>query len=583
MPPAELEPATARSKWDTMTTSTPNLTIKSVTSSCSSSSNNLNAGCAESLHSLIDNLEKAEGSPDEQCSMSCSKDKKKRSICCSRSGQTVWGIIFVLCSIVGFIFPPLDFMLLEKLNMRPGLPPYDWWADPPDEVRMRAHIFNVTNHERFLAGLDDKIHVEEIGPIVYLEKLKHYDIKFNENSTMTYTAKRYLIYLPDENNIDFNDTIIVPNLALLGMLSYLHNANYFVRTGFKIMVNSHDSQLFVRRTIYEYLWDNRESILETSRNLAPTLVPDSNMGMLNKIYSDFTDKYTVRIGAQWGHKNFFKMDAMRGRSYITGYDPNKCPDRLNGATEGVMYHQHISKNDILLCLRKTVCKVMPMYYERESIINGVKVYRFALPENAFDRKRNGTDCYASNAKPLPDGVSDTSKCFFDFPMVASYPHFYTGSPPKDKYVTGLKPDRSKHSSYIYVEPITGVPFKAIARLQCNLQINDLSSFYTPHYNKFSNLILPIGWIEYSQEDLPAVVKHTVYFMVVILPPLSIIMFILLLLLGLYLTIKQFISQKLKKKILLLIMRSKKHKIDNLGQNNLFIDEMEIFLNKCADS
>lgn len=72
-------------------------------------------------------------------------------------------------------------------------------------------------------------------------------------------------------------------------------------------------------------------------------------------------------------------------------------------------------------------------------------------------------------------------------------------------------------------------------------------------------------------------------MVVILPPLSIVMFILLLLLGLYLTMKQFISQKLKKKIILFIMRSKKYKVDNLAQNNLFIDEMDIFLNKCADS
>ena len=42
------------------------------------------------------------------------------------------------------------------------------WADPPDEVKMKAHIFNVTNHERFLQGLDDKINMEEIGPFVYL-------------------------------------------------------------------------------------------------------------------------------------------------------------------------------------------------------------------------------------------------------------------------------------------------------------------------------------------------------------------------------------------------------------------------------
>ena len=48
------------------------------------------------------------------------------------------------------------------------MPPYEWWADPPDEVKLRTYVFNVTNHERFLQGLDDKLNVEEIGPVVYL-------------------------------------------------------------------------------------------------------------------------------------------------------------------------------------------------------------------------------------------------------------------------------------------------------------------------------------------------------------------------------------------------------------------------------
>ncbi|KAL4711372.1 hypothetical protein ACJJTC_019213, partial [Scirpophaga incertulas] len=161
-----------------------------------------------------------------------------------------------------------------------GFPPYNWWADPPDEVKLRIYLFNVTNHERFLNGVDEKINVKEIGPIVYLEKLLHSHVHFNENSTMTYIAKRYPIYLPELNSIDLNATLIVPNLAVLGMSSYLHDANYFVKTAFRLLVSSHGSQLFVRKTIYEYLWDYRESVLITSKNLVPGLVPVDNMGML---------------------------------------------------------------------------------------------------------------------------------------------------------------------------------------------------------------------------------------------------------------------------------------------------------------
>lgn len=56
-------------------------------------------------------------------------------------------------------------------------------------------------------------------------------------------------------------------------------------------------------------------------------------------------------------------------------------------------------------------------------------------------------CFVSSAISYEISVSD-------FPMVASYPHFYTGSPPRDKYVTGLKPDRLKHNSYVMVEPVS---------------------------------------------------------------------------------------------------------------------------------
>lgn len=47
------------------------------------------------------------------------------------------------------------------------------------------------------------------------EKFVHSNIRFNENSTLTYTITRRLHYLPELNAIDINETIIVPNLAML--------------------------------------------------------------------------------------------------------------------------------------------------------------------------------------------------------------------------------------------------------------------------------------------------------------------------------------------------------------------------------
>ena len=51
--------------------------------------------------------------------------------------------------------------------MYPGLPPYEWWLTPPD-IFLNIYVFNYTNVEDFLDGKAAKLHVEEIGRIVYM-------------------------------------------------------------------------------------------------------------------------------------------------------------------------------------------------------------------------------------------------------------------------------------------------------------------------------------------------------------------------------------------------------------------------------
>ncbi|XP_075988849.1 scavenger receptor class B member 1-like isoform X2 [Anticarsia gemmatalis] len=527
---------------------------------------------SDSLNSLLKTAENDCGEVCMDVKIQCEGEaKSKRRICGNPIVQCVWGILLILLSISSFIFTPLDFMLMEKLNMRPGMPPYDWWSDPPDEVKLRVYVFNITNHDRFLQGLDDKINVQEIGPIVYLEKLLHSNARFNDNSTMTYTAKRFPIYLPEENTIDMNATLIVPNIGVLGMFSYLHDANFILQSLVKSGASMYQSQPFVQRTIYEYLWDFRDPLLSASQNLAPGLVPVNNAGILDRIYADFTDEMTVKIGQQWGHKEFFQIDRFRGQPQLPGFDAEECPDRIFGSTEGVMYAQRLTKQDVLLYWRKTVCKLMPLYFDSELTRDSVPLYRYNLSESVFERVTNETDCY-DTSPPLHRGLSDASKCYFNMPMVVSYPHFYTGGVPKDYYVTGLQPDRAKHNSWVELEPYTGTPFEAVARMQSNLQIHDISSF-DEKFARLSNNIIPLFWGEYHQEGLPEHIRKTVFFAIVILPPLSILISTTILLLGFYLVTKHLYLTKLNDKLKTILQFKSK----NVSQNKIFAFEKETFL------
>lgn len=112
--------------------------------------------------------------------------------------------------------PLYDFVLIERLKMQPGLPPYEQWVIPQPEVRLSVYIFSVENAYTFLNGTDDKLRLNEIGPIVYREHLHHKNIEFHGNSTLSYTAARRIEFLDDQNEPGIlNRTILVPNFVLL--------------------------------------------------------------------------------------------------------------------------------------------------------------------------------------------------------------------------------------------------------------------------------------------------------------------------------------------------------------------------------
>lgn len=138
-----------------------------------------------------------------------------KELCCSLTLCT-FGLTFLVLGVIFMSVSLQEVALNESLSMRPELPTYKEWQTPNLEVTMKFYAFNVTNAERFVAGLDDQLHLEEVGPITYFEINKHKDVVFHENSTLSYTATRELRYADDRNEPGIlNRTIIIPNLITL--------------------------------------------------------------------------------------------------------------------------------------------------------------------------------------------------------------------------------------------------------------------------------------------------------------------------------------------------------------------------------
>lgn len=55
---------------------------------------------------------------------------------------------------------------------------------------------------------------------------------------------------------------------------------------------------------------------------------------------------------------------------------------------------------------------------------------------------------------MPSGLLDISECYYGFPIALSYPHFLDTNESVAQQVEGMKPNRSAHETYFYIQPVS---------------------------------------------------------------------------------------------------------------------------------
>lgn len=77
-------------------------------------------------------------------------------------------------------------LFLQSLVLSKNSTAVKWWTTPPLDPELRIHIFNYTNADRYMRGLDAKLKVEDLGPYTYIEKFEKVNVTFNGNYTISY-------------------------------------------------------------------------------------------------------------------------------------------------------------------------------------------------------------------------------------------------------------------------------------------------------------------------------------------------------------------------------------------------------------
>ena len=98
------------------------------------------------------------------------------------------------------------------------------------------------------------------------------------------------------------------------------------------------------------------------------------------------------------------------------------------------------------------------------------------------------------------GVFNVSVCKFGSPTILSWPHFFNADQQYLDAVEGLKPDQEKHEFNVEVIPRTGLPLKARARMQINVQLTNVSEIKPA--DGLRPMVFPIIWFQDGIPEMP---------------------------------------------------------------------------------
>ncbi|CAG9860184.1 unnamed protein product [Phyllotreta striolata] len=451
------------------------------------------------------------------------------------------GVILVCCSCLMYFYDPLHMIVLKLLEMKPGTMFFKLWENPPYDVKMRLYIFNVTNPEEFLRG-EEKLNVTEVGPYCYKELLSNQNSTYNEEEGILtfYPFRKFVV---DEECSVGNpklDKLVVPNIPLLGIQSFLTDSSFITNLGFATLSATMGAESFKYITVDEYLWGYEDKLVTMANQFIPSWIDFQKFGIMERLISRDNGNEVVMVLEPGKRKSRYERlltytEEMAPYHIVTwngiegltewGYNPDddaigttkKC-ELVEGDFDGTIYPRPMRKTSITM-FRKAFCRPVVLEYTNEGTTpQGFRVYNYEMPRNLFasPEENPNNECYCVNKDCPKNGLQNIGSCYYDIPIVLSQPHFIYSPKEIINAVNGLNPDPKKHKSIARMQPDLGIPLDGSAlRIQVNVGVKDTK--YNTKTKPFNNLTVPLLWIDLSCSELPSFVTFLLKVVIDVLP------------------------------------------------------------------
>ncbi|XP_005181047.1 scavenger receptor class B member 1 [Musca domestica] len=427
------------------------------------------------------------------------------------------GMTLSILAVVILVSDPVELVVDSQLTLRTGSLLFNLWKKPPLEVFMKVYMFNVTNLDEYVRGIDAKLRVTEVGPYVYQEILTNHNVTFNDNDTITFMPRREVKFIREKSIGDpKDDHIIAPNIPYMGASSAATSLSTFAALGVSALTRQMKSKPMLRMSVYEYLWGYEDNLVELASRFVPNFINFRRFGILERIFDEGENTVTMKLPSKSkktkspGELRDYALDTWNGGVDIKYWSKNRgnitnC-NSIHGTYDGTLFPRQITKGETFRIYRKAFCRALPIVYSHPGKIDGIEAYHFKLHENAFDSDFTDPDtsCYCSYKKCLKKGLGNVTPCYYNIPLAISFPHFFNADPSLLNGVDGLSPNESKHGSEVAIQPQLGIPMRVYSRFQVNLMVDDVK--FNREMYKFRNTVFPLLWLEFGVEELTPELK-----------------------------------------------------------------------------
>ncbi|XP_053200469.1 platelet glycoprotein 4-like [Panonychus citri] len=436
-------------------------------------------------------------------------------------------IVFILIAIISFFTLPSIVInqIHKRLVLREGSETYENWKQVPVPLYNRYYFFNIRNAnevERFGA----KPELEEIGPFTYRVLLSKHNIVHNpSNGTVSYKERRTWIFIRNQSVSDESTMVSTLNTPLAMTLNWLQQASPAVRLVVGVALDTTSQGFFINRTVKQLLFEGYPDVLTTFGPLLRPELPSAYNGRFGFFYpKNNTDDGVYRVHTGEDNINLLNvMESHNGATSLKYYSTPEC-NSFAGTTKSEVRPPLTPQTRELRMFNAEICRVLRLVRSRRHLTtHGIEAERFVLDPsfyaNSVDHPPNA--CFATKRAtrpqsllsirsvsflrqdPLPSGILDLGPCKYGAPIYLSNPHFLDADPIYGHSVTGLKPNRSRHSFWIDVEPTTGSTIGVAARVQLNVAISTGQA--SIRFRNVPEIAFPILWSEYTSSLTPRLI------------------------------------------------------------------------------